>query len=75
MTELQRQWCTFAFIMVITFVVIAYDIAVIHHWGVNCSISRVFRKVFTSHPVAFAAWIFWLGVLVGHVWLNAVTQR
>jgi hypothetical protein len=39
--------------------------------GPDASISRVFSRLFDSWPTVGLALVFWLGVLVGHVWLPA----
>jgi hypothetical protein len=69
LTPTQSQWLTLAFVVVVTILVIGYDLLAIHAYGVEASISRVLRRLFGRHPTLFAAIVFWLGVLVGHIWL------
>jgi hypothetical protein len=69
MTTVQAQWLTLAFVLAVTVVVIGYDVWVIRNWGVEASISRVFRRLFGMSPSLFVALVFWLGILVGHIWL------
>ena len=49
--------------------VIGYDLLAIHAYGVEASISRAVRRLFGWHPTLFVAVVFWLGILVGHIWL------
>jgi hypothetical protein len=69
LTPVQAQWMTLAFVIVVTVMVIGYDIVAIRTWGVDASISRVMRRLFGASPTLFAAIVFWLGLLVGHIWL------
>ena len=69
LTSNQAQWFTLAFVLAVTIIVIGYDVMAIHAYGVEASISRVLRRLFAWHPTLFAAMVFWLGVLVGHIWL------
>ncbi len=69
MSDVQRQWITLGFVIAMTALVIGYDLLAIRAWGVEASISRVMRRLFAVHPTLFAALVFWLGVLVGHIWL------
>lgn len=69
LTPVQQQWCTFGFVLAVTAVVVAFDLWTIQHHGVNSSISRVFRRLFAVSPTFFVALVFWLGILVGHIWL------
>ena len=69
LTPTQAQWLTLAFVVAVTVLVIGYDVLAIHANGVEASISRVLRRLFGRHPTLFAAMVFWLGVLVGHIWL------
>jgi hypothetical protein len=63
------QWFTLAFVIVVTVLVIGYDLAAIRSWGFEASISRVVRRLFGISPTLFVAIVFWLGILVGHIWL------
>lgn len=69
LTIVQVRWLTFAFILVVTIAVIGYDLIAIHLWGVEASISRVLRRCFVFCPTLFVAFVFWLGILVGHIGL------
>ena len=70
LTMMQWQWVTFSAILAITAFVILFDIFVIQAGGVDASISRVLRRIFSAYPTVFAAILFWLGVWVGHTWLS-----
>ncbi len=65
------QWLTLAFIAATTALIVAYDVAVIAWWGPDASISRCAGRLFWRWPSVGLALVFWLGVLVGHVWLPA----
>ena len=69
LTLVQAQWLTLAFVISITAVVIGYDVLAIRSWGAEASISRVLRRLFGTSPTLFVALVFWLGILVGHIWL------
>jgi hypothetical protein len=69
MTTVQAQWLTLAFVIAATVLAISYDVWVIRNWGVEASISRVMRRLFGTSPTLFVAVVFWLGILVGHIWL------
>jgi hypothetical protein len=65
----KSQWYTLGFVIVVTVLVIGYDVAAIQAWGFQASISRVMRRLFGVCPTLFMAVVFWLGILVGHIWL------
>ena len=65
----QAQWLTLAFVVAVTILVLGYDILAIRAWGVEASISRVLRRLFIVYPTLFVAFVFWLGILVGHIGL------
>lgn len=69
MTTVQAQWLTLGFMLGVTALVIGYDVLAIRAWGVEVSISRVMRQLFGACPTLFVALVFWLGILVGHIWL------
>ncbi len=69
LTPVQAQWVTLAFVMAVTALAIGYDVLAIRAWGVEASISRVMRRLFDASPTFFVAVVFWLGILVGHIWL------
>jgi hypothetical protein len=70
MTTPQAQWLTTAFLLALSIVVIAYDVLIIRAAGSDASISRVLGRLLEL-PSAFVVFVFWLGVLVGHVWVPA----
>lgn len=69
MPTAREQWLTLAFVVAITVLVVGYDVLAIRCWGVDASISRVARRLFGMSPTLFIALVFWLGILVGHVFL------
>ena len=69
LTPVQAQWLTLAFVLVMTALAIGYDVLAIRAWGFDASISRVLRRLFGASPTLFVALVFWLGILVGHIWL------
>jgi hypothetical protein len=68
MTSAQAQILTLFFLAAVTALVIGYDVFIIRTAGPDASISRVLGQLLKL-PSAFVAFVFWLGVLVGHVWL------
>jgi len=70
MTTPQAQWLTLLFLAAVTILVIGYDLLIIRAAGPDASISRVLGRLLEL-PSAFIVFVFWLGVLVGHVWLPA----
>ena len=71
MTDQQAQWLTLAVIVAVTVAVIAYDVQIIRSYGPDASISRVLSRLFGRWPTVAIAVVFWLGVLIGHVWMPA----
>lgn len=71
MTNAQAQWITLGVVLALTAAAIGYDVTAIRAWGVDASISRVMRRLFGACPTLFVATVFWLGILVGHIWLPA----
>ena len=69
LTPNQAQWLTLVFVLAVTVLVIGYDVVAIRTWGVEASISRVLRSLFGAYPTLAVALVFWLGILVGHIWL------
>lgn len=69
MTTVQSQWITLGFVLAVTVLVLGYDVLAIRAWGVQASISRVMRGLFGTSPTLFVALVFWLGILVGHIFL------
>jgi hypothetical protein len=70
MTSPQAQILTLFFLAAVTALVIGYDVLIIRTAGPDASISRVLGQLLEL-PSAFVVFVFWLGVLVGHVWLPA----
>ena len=70
MTTPQAQWLTLFFLLAVSAAVIGYDVLIIRACGANASISRVLGRLLEL-PSAFVVFVFWLGVLVGHVWIPA----
>jgi hypothetical protein len=66
----QAQWLTLAFLLAVSAAVIGYDVLIIRAAGPDASVSRVLGRLLEL-PSAFVVFVFWLGVLVGHVWLPA----
>jgi hypothetical protein len=71
MTTPGAQWLTLAFLALVTALVVAYDVFVIASYGPDVSISRVLSRLCGRWPSIGLALVFWIGVLVGHVWLPA----
>ena len=69
LSSIQAQWLTLALVVGLTALFVGYDILAIRAWGVEASISRVLRRLFVFYPTLFVAFIFWLGILVGHIGL------
>jgi hypothetical protein len=65
------QCLTLGFVLATTAAVLGYDLWVIRGHGPDASISRVVARVLAAWPTLFVALVFWLDVLVGHVWLPA----
>jgi hypothetical protein len=70
MSTPQAQALTAALLVVLSILVIAYDVLIIRAAGPEASISRVLGRLLEL-PSAFLVFVFWLGVLVGHVWIPA----
>ena len=70
MTTPQAQWLTLAFLFAVSAAVVGYDLLIIRAAGPDASVSRVLGRLLEL-PSAFVVFVFWLGVLVGHVWLPA----
>ena len=70
MTSPQAQLLTLFFLAALTASVVGYDLLIIRAAGPDASISRVLGRLLEL-PSAFVVFVFWLGVLVGHVWLPA----
>ncbi len=65
------QWITLWFTVLITVTVLGFDVAWIRLHGPDASISRVLGRLLDGRPAALLALVFWLGLLVGHIWLPA----
>jgi len=71
MTTIQAQWLTLAFLALVTFCVVGFDVWITLRFGPDASISRALCRLLERWPAAGLAVVFWLGILVGHVWLAA----
>jgi hypothetical protein len=69
MTTVQAQWLTLAFVLTATGIILGFDVWVTLKFGPAASISSVFRRLLSGWPSLFVAVVFWLGLLVGHIWL------
>lgn len=67
MPDTQAQWTTFAFILTMTIVVVAFDVVMASIWGPDATISRVTRRMFQSHPILYPMFWLWVGILIGHL--------
>ena len=70
MTSQYSQILTLFFLLLVSTLVVTYDLLIIRAAGPDASISRVLGRLLEL-PSAFVVFVFWLGVLVGHVWLPA----
>jgi hypothetical protein len=70
MTTSQAKWLTLLFQLAVTAAVIAYDLLIIRAAGPDASINRVLGRLLDPLSVLLG-FVFWPGVLVGHVWLPA----
>jgi len=71
MTTVHAQWLALAFLAVVTVCTVGFDVWLTLRYGPDASISRVLCRLFARWPAAGLAVVFWLGLLVGHVWLPA----
>lgn len=62
----RNQVLTLVLMIVVSVIVVAYDVAV-YRRGVEGTISVVCRTLFHHLPTLGVLFIFWLGVLVGHL--------
>lgn len=74
LTPAQAQWVTLLFVVAVTAGAIGFDVLMIRHYGMDASISRVLRRLFTRYPVLFASVLMWLGILIGHILLATSTD-
>ncbi len=65
------QLATLLFIIGITLIVIAYDVAIYRAWGQEPTISRMFQRIFRWLPILQPIMWFSFGVFVGHVFLHS----
>jgi hypothetical protein len=71
MTTPHAQWLTLFFLAAVTALVVGYDLLIIRAAGPDASISRVLGWLLVRWPLTAVALLFWLGLLIGHVWLPA----
>jgi hypothetical protein len=67
----QAQWCTLILCVAATAQILGFDAIWIRLYGLDASISRVVGRLLERYPSALLALVFWLGLVVGHVWLPA----
>jgi hypothetical protein len=71
MSTVQGQWLTLFFLAAVTALVLGYDLLIIRAAGPDASVSRVVGRFLARWPLTAFALLFWLGLLIGHVWLPA----
>ena len=71
MVAARTQWLTLGLFGTSTVLVLVLDLVMIRLAGPDASISRVLSHLFGRWPTVAVAVVFWLGLLVGHVWLPA----
>jgi uncharacterized BrkB/YihY/UPF0761 family membrane protein len=71
MSTVQGQWLTLFFLAAVTVLIVGYDLLIIRACGPDASVSRVLGRLFGRWPQAAIVLLFWLGLLIGHVWLPA----
>lgn len=67
MPEDADQFRTLAFVVFCTISIIGFDVLAWWIGGKKATISMVMGRIFQAHPTLFIAFVFWLGVLVGHL--------
>ncbi len=72
MTTQQGQLLTLVFILVITAIVIGYDVLADRAWGREATISCVLRRTFDRCPILYPVFWVWLGIMIGHVGLSCL---
>lgn len=70
MTTAEGQWVTTAFLLIVTAVIVGFDVVIVNWAGVDASISRVLRYTFDRYPTAAVAFYVWIGILIGHIGLS-----
>lgn len=63
----REQLTMFVATLAITAVVIASDVAAHHIWGAENTYSGTWLRLFSRYGSLWAAFLFWLGVLAGHL--------
>jgi hypothetical protein len=58
-----------AIMLAITALAVAADVWLYQTYGADGTFSRVCRRAFQRWPSLYVGLVFWMGVLVGHIWL------
>lgn len=66
MPTTREQWATFWIAVVVSVAMIAMDVA-LHHHGKAATFSQVFGKLSDLYGSLLLTFVFWVGVLVGHI--------
>lgn len=70
LTPQQAELATLGFCVAVTAIVVGYDVLAYRAWGVDATISRVFRRLFEMSPATMLTAAFWCGIFFGHVWFR-----
>lgn len=57
---------TLLFIVGVTCIILAYDVAVFYAWGRDATISRIVTVSFRAWPILCPLLCVWIGILIGH---------
>jgi hypothetical protein len=74
MTSFQAQWLTLGIILVLTIVVVWYDILAASAWGSDATISRTLAYAFRRFPILYPIFWFAVGLFVGHLGLPSFVE-
>ncbi len=66
MTTPQAQFATLFFVVGMTCVILAYDVAAFYAWGRHGTISMAVTRAFRAWPVLCPLLCVWIGILIGH---------
>lgn len=67
MIEPIHQWITLVFLVLMTGLVVAYDVAINRFVGEHATISRVMLRCSLDHPLVTPVIIFAVGITIGHI--------